>query len=774
MNELWYAQPARKWVEALPLGNGRVGAMAFSGTQEERLCLNEDTLWSGGPWRYDAPRREHWERARALVRAGDYAAAQAELEERMQFPYTEAYEPFGELRVRFETAADTPAADYRRGLDLDAAAVKASYKLGENRVRSSCFVSRADELLVLRIEADAPLSAVFSLSSPLRSEAFETDGCAGLRVRAPSSCAPNYLGDIPEPIRYEEGERQGLEGVCLMEVRCDGAQDVRAGMLHVHGARTMEARLSLRTNYLDFRTPPAGSPVDALALARADLDTAAGKDYDALFERHLAEYRPYFRRVSLALGDAEGTDALATDERLRMSPADCADPRLVELAFAYGRYLLIASSRPGTQAANLQGIWNADVRPPWSCNYTVNINTQMNYWPAEPCGLPEMHGPLLDLIDRLRVTGAQTARITYGAPGAVCHHNTDLWAHTNAVGADRRGSAMWSQWPMGYAWLTRHMMERWRYGRDRAFLRERALPALRDACAFFTEMMAQDEAGQWVFSPATSPENVFFYRDGQSAVAKRSTMTDAIVREAFENYLEALETLGLDEPLGARVREMRSRMPLPGVGADGRLLEWDQDYTEVEPQHRHVSHLYGLYPADLIAPDSALADACRRSLIARGDVGTGWSLGWKICLWARLGDGAHALRLLSMQLTPHDEAHPGGRTYPNLFDAHPPFQIDGNFAAAAGVAQMLLACGKDTVRLLPALPPAWPCGRVRGLRAAGGYEVSLSWHDGRLERAKLTAVVPEPARITLRYGEGERTLALPCGETRTLAAHDFC
>jgi alpha-L-fucosidase 2 len=769
--KLWYRQPANIWEEALPIGSGRMGAMVFSGVPEERICLNEDTLWSGGPWRYDTPCRAHWDKAQRLVQKGRYKQAQNELEKYMQFPYTEAYEPFGEMLLHFERVSPENITNYKRSLSLDYAKVSAHYLLDGNKNEQRCLISNKDDLLIWRMVSQKPCSVTLELRSVLKHELWKEDERIGMTVRAPSFSAPNYLGDVLEPIRYEEGSRQGLTGVCIAEVLTDGSKTINDGKAYIKDAKTIEIRLSMRTNFERFDVPPAKSCINALQLAKKDLNDAKNLSYQELLQRHLEEYQPYFNRVSLQLSDEK--DDLPTDIRLERSAEFGTDKKLVELIFQYGRYLLIASSRPGTQAATLQGIWNAEIRPPWSSNYTLNINTEMNYWPAEICNLPEMHEPMFALVERLRKTGAATAQITYGARGVVCHHNTDLWAHTQAVGINERDSAMWSQWPMGYVWLVQHLMTHFRYSRDTVFLRDRALPALRDACAFLESLMVQDSKGQWIFSPATSPENQFLYEGEVCSVSQRSTMNDTLVKETFESYLEALSILKLEEPLKERVQELLNGMPNFEIGADGRLLEWEKDFKEVEPGHRHVSHLYGLYPGTSIVPKSPLAEACKKSLLARGDAGTGWSLGWKLCLWARLGEGERALKLLSMQLTPRDEQHANGRTYPNLFDAHPPFQIDGNFSACAGVAEMLLSSGKSEVRILHALPKAWESGHVKGLRTVGGYEAEIIWADGRLVKAVFKSVVENPAPITLQYLNHALPLFLKANETAVFSAEDF-
>jgi alpha-L-fucosidase 2 len=549
-----------------------------------------------------------------------------------------------------------------------------------------------------------------------------------------------------------------------------GAVTEADGALDVAGADEAVILLVARTSFNGFEHHPHVNGIDEYALARADMRALRGKAYPALWAAHLRDYQALYRRVTLSLDD-DRYDREPTARRLAAFENRGDDRGLIELMFHYGRYLTIAASRAGSEPMNLQGIWNAELRAPWSGNYTININTQMNYWPTEAAALPELAQPLHRLIDELRRTGARTARLHYGAGGAVAHHNSDLWRLSNPVGEGREGSSVYACWPMGFGWLCAHLYEHYRYTRDAAFLREKALPALRDAARFYLDILANDGDGTLSVIPATSPDNSFILNGVHCPVARAAPRSGAIVREVFENYLSALSSLGADEPMAAEARSALGRLRPYQIGSKGQLLEWDREYEEAEPHHRHVSHMYPLHPSRQIAPDTtpALADACKKTLELRGDDGTGWSLGWKINMWARLWDGDRALKLLKMQLRYVDadaglNYRGGGGTYANLFDAHPPFQIDGNFGACAGVIELLLQSRDDEIFLLPALPAEWKRGAATGLRAHGALEVDIAFEDGALTSATLRRVGPARGTVTVHCREKSWNLTLGPGE----------
>jgi alpha-L-fucosidase 2 len=745
---LWYRQPASKWLEALPLGNGRLGAMVWGGPQQERIDLNIDTLWSGGP------RTVHSEgsagvlaelRAAVLERRA-YAEADA-LALRLQGSFNEAYQPLGHLTADFGDSGG--AQNYERSLDMRDGVATVRYELEGSFYEREAFVSAPDGAFVMHLKAlgTGELNAALELGSPHPSErAREGDGIGWLEGRAPAHVVPHYWDKEPAVV-YEP--TFGLRFAAGLAVRVDGGvvHSTSEGTLRAEGTRALTLFVAAATGYAGYATPPVEDPVALRHACRDVLDPLLTQPYEVTRAKHVQDHRALFDRCWLELGAGERA-GVPTDERLRALREGGSDEGLCALLFHYGRYLLIASSRPRTEPANLQGIWNDQVRPPWSCNWTTNINAEMNYWHAETTNLAECHEPLADLVADLSRAGASTAKDLYGCRGWAAHHNVDLWRSTWPTG-DQEAHPYWVNWQMGGPWLCQHLWEHYAFSEDRSFL-ARAYPVMRGSALFLLDYLVQGPDGRLVTCPSTSPENSFIAPDGtEAAVSAASTMDIWLTRDIFRHCIAASEILGSDEELRTELKSALAMLREPRVAADGRLQEWWEDFAEPEPGHRHLSHLFGVYPGDEVTPRSSplLAAAARRSLerrLANGGGGPGWSRAWVAGLWARLLDGHLAWESLRALLE--------GSYSDNFFGSHDPgvFQIDANFGAAAAVGEMLLQSHAGTLDVLAALPPAWPDGQVSGLRARGGVTVSIRWENGHATEVSLQ--VPTAREVTVRCG----------------------
>lgn len=740
--KLWYDEPAERWVEALPVGNGRLGAMVFGDPSMEKLQLNEETVWAGQPNSNANPNVEEGalDRIRELIFDGRYRAAQDMVDQKIFYRVNHGmpYQAVGDFIMEFPGHEEY--SDYYRDLDISDATASVRYTAGGTVYEREVMTAFADDVVAVKLSASekGKISFNASFTSPhkLHSVTVE-DGDVVLRGRAGDH------EDLAGKVNFVTRARVIHKGGSLSE---------SSESLSLEGADEAYVLISTGTNFTDYKTLDANPEKEAKEI----LDAASAKTYAAMRKAHVKEYQKYFNRVDLDLGTTAAASA-TTDVRVREF-AGGDDPQLVELYFQFGRYLLICSSQPGGQPANLQGIWAEGLTPAWDSKYTTNINVEMNYWPAEVTNLSELHEPFMTMVKEVAQTGAATAKTMYGARGWVLHHNTDIWRITGPV--DFAASGMW---PTGGAWFCRHLWEHYLHTGDNAFLAE-VYPVMKGAAEFFVDFMIEEpEHGWMVVAPSNSPENAFMRDPGDVTVCAGTTMDNQMVSELFTNLITASSILGQDAEFADSLEVLKSKMAPMQIGKHAQLQEWMYDWDNPDDHHRHVSHLYGLFPGNQISPwrTPELFAAARNSLNYRGDPATGWSMGWKVCLWARLLDGNRAYKLITDQLSPAGSTGFWGKggTYPNLFDAHPPFQIDGNFGCTAGIAEMMLQSHDGAVHVLPSVPDRWKDGKVSGLVARGGFVVDIEWKDGKVTLLKVRSTLGGNLRL-----RSEEALAMKNGK----------
>lgn len=762
--KLWYNAPATVWEEALPIGNGRIGAMVYGNPLQEVYQLNEESIWSGYPQDWNNPKAANaLPQVREAVDRGDYAKASELWKANAQGPYTARYLPMANLMLDQLTRGE--ARNLYRELNISNALSTVTYEADGVKYRRTSFISYPDQVMVIKIAADRPQAV--SLHIRLNSLLRYTVQTKGEKTLILNGKAPAYVANRdydPHQVVYDD--KRGTQFKVQVELLPDGGHcEANDSALTVRNANEVVLLLSAVTDF--------GNKKMTLKKCK--------RPYQELLQRHTDDHQQLFNRLQLSLGTENlQKEALPTNERLKSFEQDPTDNGLTELYYQYGRYLLIASSRPGGLPANLQGIWNRHVQPPWGSNYTTNINTEMNYWPAEITNLPECFLPLSDFIGRLAVNGAQTAKVNYGINrGWLAHHNSDVWAQTAPTGgydSDPKGAPRWSCWPMAGVWLCQHLWEHYAFGGDKKYLSKTAYPLMKGAAEFLLQWLQKDpETGYWITNPSTSPENRFRYIDKEGKkqngeISRSSGMDLGLAWDLLTNCIEASTVLDTDKAFRQQCMDVRANLQPFRIGSKGQLLEWDKEFEETDPNHRHVSHLFALHPGRQIIPEQQpeLAAACQRTLEIRGDGGTGWAMAWKINFWARLRDGNHAFGMLKNGLRYVDATQVsvrGGGTYANLFDAHPPFQIDGNFGGTAGITEMLLQSHAGYIHLLPALPDNWQSGSIKGVCARGGFTIDMEWKESRITRLSVTSHSGGTCRIREATSPHEEVIETEKGKT---------
>lgn len=768
---LWYKTPAKVFEEALPIGNGRIGAMVYGKTEVEKLSLNDITLWSGEPADpyHNKEAYKHLPAVREALFREDYAAADT-LVRKMQGSYSNAYQPLGNLFIEFNhTGAIT---DYTRALDLDNATAKVNYKVNGSVFSRKYFASNPDRVLCIQLNVTGKerLNIKLKMNSALQHSSTIDHGLLYLNGKAPVRSEPNYL-QVKNAVEYAEG--RGTRFAAIVQIKqTDGKTHYRDSFLEIENASVIELRVAIGTSFNGFDKDPYKQGLDEIKNAEQDISIAGKQNYSNLLMRHTIDYKKYYDRVKFQLDVQESKEDTYT--RLKSNTPTATDLGLIPLYFNYSRYLLISSSRTSFVPINLQGLWNEQVRPPWSSNYTVNINTEMNYWPIEVCNLSEFHEPLLSFISNLSKTGVITARTYYDNEGWTCHHNSDIWAITNPVGDFGNGSPQWANWQLGGAWLSSHLYEHYRFGLDKSYLKNHSYPLLKGAARFCLQQLVKDPKGYLVTAPSTSPEHVYITDTKfKGSTLYGSTADLAIIRELFQDAIEATEVLETDATFRDSLKQaLKNIYPYQISKKDGVLQEWYHDWDDTEITHRHLSHLFGVYPGSSITPEeSNLFEAAKKSLLRRTNNGTGWSISWKISMWARLlhADKAYDAIQKLLSYYPSEKSEivmHGGGTYPNLFDAHPPFQIDGNFGGAAGIVEMILQSHQDFIHILPALPTVWPTGKMTGIKARGNITVNIEWKAGKLVKLSMLSATNQVKKI--KYKEVIQEIKLSANKLKSI------
>lgn len=728
--KLWYDKPATIWNEALPLGNGRLGAMVFGDPAVERLQLNEETIWAGSPNSNAHTKSiEALPKVRQLVFEGKFDEAQALATQDIMSQTNDGmpYQTFGSAYISFP--GHQKYTNYYRDLDIENATAKVKYTVNGVEFTREILTSFSDQVIVVKLSASQPgqITANVFMNSPIDKTVPSTEGNQ-IILSGVGTNFENVKGKVKFQGRIEAKNKGG-------EVSASN------GILIINKADEVTLYISIATNFKNYQDITE----DEVAKSKSFLEKAISKDFETIKKAHVTYYQKFFNRVSLDLGS---NDAIKkpTNERIRDFKKEF-DPQLASLYFQFGRYLLISSSQPGGQPANLQGIWNDMVTPPWDSKYTTNINAEMNYWPAEVTNLTEMHEPFIQMAKELSVTGAVTAKTMYNANGWVLHHNTDIWRVTAPV--DSAASGMW---PTGGAWVSQDLWERYLYTGDINYLKE-IYPVIKGAADFFLDFMIMDpNTGYLVVVPSSSPENTHAGGTGKSTIASGTTMDNQLVFDLFSNVIKASKLVSPDENYTKKLSDALAKMPPMKIGKHSQLQEWQDDWDNPKDNHRHVSHLYGLFPSNQISPIKTpeLFEGAKQSLIYRTDESTGWSMGWKVNLWARLLDGNHAYKLIQDQLhLVTADQRKGGGTYPNMLDAHQPFQIDGNFGCTAGIAEMLMQSQEDAIHLLPALPTVWKDGSIKGLVTRGGFVIDMTWKNNKVSTLKVYSKLGGNCRLKL-------------------------